>query len=180
VHACTDPCAGCEDDGNPCTYESCGSGSCEKGDLPYGEACSGADDGNECTVRACDGNGTCTHVPVSEGVSCTNSDVCNTWECNGQGNCAAASPVNGPSCGENPYEEICLDGICSDDVIYVCVGGDVVYGTKTNPWAGEAVYECTCTNGSFLYRKVAGGSVSYTNCGGCMSYPLFDVKVCVF
>ncbi|HVI01703.1 MAG TPA: hypothetical protein VM869_23465 [Enhygromyxa sp.] len=180
VHECTDPCAGCEDDGNPCTYESCTFGGCQTGNLRYGEACSGADDGNECTVRACDGEGTCTHLPVSEGVACDVANTCKTSECDGDGTCNTLSTLpNGTSCSEDLYEAVCLGNECSE-VRFVCVGGDAVYGTdNSEPGEPFNVYECGCDwQGDFYYELYPNQPYGESICGMCISYQLLDIKVC--
>ncbi|MFT7580266.1 MAG: hypothetical protein ACI9MR_001935 [Myxococcota bacterium] len=67
------------DDTNPCTLDSCASGSCVYEPAFDGQAC--ADDGNSCTGDRCVG-GVCAHPPVADGVACAaDTNTCTDDQC---------------------------------------------------------------------------------------------------
>ncbi len=111
-------CVGCTtdsqcDDGNPCTVDSCNSGSCTSTASPDGTPC--ADDGDECTQDVCS-SGSCTHPPQPAGLSCVQSG-------GDLGYCDGASPA--PSCVACLSDSHCDDGdSCTEDR---CVGNVCTY-----------------------------------------------------
>lgn len=167
-HTCVDPCAGCEDDGNPCTFESCASGSCQTGNLPYGEACQGADDGNECTVTACDGNGSCGPIPVAGGVECDVADQCNESSCDGNGQCEVDfQHADGHQC-EDLYAAVCRNNQCVPTK-KVC-SWNTVYPDDLDVWL------CGCGGATvFRYWWTANSPVTEVPCSQCISYNSTDV-----
>ena len=90
-------------DSNPCTADTCVSGTCQHASVANGTACT--DDGNVCTNDVC-ASGTCTHpnntAPCQDdGNACTN-DVCSGGVC--------THPDNG-SCGATPCSAYCTNPI---------------------------------------------------------------------
>src|SRR5262249_23192453 len=87
-------------DGNPCTNpDACQSGHCTG---PPSGIC---DDGNPCTVDICDPVTGCSHSPVSDGISCSDGNVCNGSEVCHSGVCIPGTPLNcddGNPCTQDP------------------------------------------------------------------------------
>src|SRR6478736_3880494 len=76
-------------DANTCTTgETCTAGLCQAG------AAVATDDGNPCTADACDPVTGVSHTPVSAGIACDDSNLCNGHEtCNAIGFCTATSAL---------------------------------------------------------------------------------------
>ena len=113
------------DDGNPCTFDSCGSsgcahqntaGACDDGSLcTAGDTCKAGvcvgaakvcSDGNPCTADSCDPvSGQCTAAPSSGG-SCDDGDACTQSETCAQGLCGGGVPT---ACSDN---NLCTSDSC--------------------------------------------------------------------
>ena len=123
--------AGC-DDGNPCTSDSCDSGSCSNVALADGVSCPA--DGDSCTRDECV-SGVCSHPPIA---GCGDTSGCTSRT---SSRCIGGDVYWFDSCDymgglrdECAWSETCLDGACvldSDD------GGDVIH--VQNPGEGNDI-----------------------------------------
>ena len=123
------------DDGDPCTqYDICTADGCNG----VTQSC---DDGNPCTEDTCDGQGGCSHQPLSgvacdDGSPCTVNDMCSDGVCLGDGE--DCTQLDGPcvvgACNENtggcvelkrPMGTVCDDGDPGTDGT-VCLSGACV------------------------------------------------------
>src|SRR5262245_41007202 len=77
-------------DGNACNgAETCQGGVCTPGTPPN------CVDANPCTADACDtGLNHCVHIPVTNGISCADSNLCNGTETCQGGVCTAGAPLD--------------------------------------------------------------------------------------
>jgi Cohesin domain len=145
----TDPCNGaetcvsgqcrpgtplCQDDGNPCTAESCDpqTGACLSEPLPDGTSCSDGSfcNGDEtcqagactpgtpvvcpdlgpCTIEACDETQhACVNTAVPDGTTCADNRFCNGQEVCMGGACQSGTPVVCPDDGD-----LCTTEVCSE------------------------------------------------------------------
>lgn len=99
----------CEDDGDPCTSDACGSsGTCEH-KLAYFRSCE--DDGDPCTSDMCGLSGKCEHTP-SPGTYCTDDDdPCTFGVCGDSGACELR-PAPGNYCEDDG--DPCTFDVCGD------------------------------------------------------------------
>ena len=116
-----DPQSGCTyefnqspcDDGNVCTDgDQCGQGACQPGDALD------CDDLEECTMDGCAHPGGCNHTPAVDVTPCGPGG---SWFCI-EGLCTECQPSCADkecgsdgcagTCGDCPYGEACLDGVC--------------------------------------------------------------------
>jgi hypothetical protein len=160
------------DDNNPCTADSCDpvkgcvhtpvtdgtscpavgacntAGMCKAGSCQPGPG-KDCNDNNPCTADMCDPNsGNCTHVPVSDGTSCSDGNACNGLETCQKGACAPGTPPNCTS--TNP----CEVGSC--DPTNGCILTPVADGTT-----------CTSTVGCGSTAACKGGACTVTNGPNC-------------
>jgi hypothetical protein len=146
------------DDGNSCTTDSCSGGSCSHVTLGDGTSCSdgnacttgdtcaagtcvgvaiNCDDGNACTTDSCTA-GTCGHVNVTNGTTCSDGNACTTGDVCTAGTCAgtALNCDDGNSCttdsctaGTCGHVNLANGTTCSDNT--ACTTGDVCSAVST-------------------------------------------------
>lgn len=149
------------DDGNPCTEDTCGAGTCEYGYELYGTQCT--DDGNFCTDDICNGAGGCIHPNAPTGLPCgdpTNTACTNPDTCNGAGACLANNAPYGSVCADdgNPCTiDICNGSggcihpyapagtACGDPTNTACTNPDTCNGAGAC-LANNAPYGTVCTD----------------------------------
>jgi hypothetical protein len=140
-------------DGNPCTNpDACQSGHCTG---PPSGIC---DDQNPCTVDVCDPVTGCSHSPVTDGISCSDGNICNGSEVCHSGVCIPGTPLNcddGNPCTQDPCSptqgcqpHVPLTGTacpdsnpCTDDV---CQSGTCVHTPVTCADDGNSCTDETC------------------------------------
>ncbi len=134
-NACTqvDTCAGgscvgaspvdCDDD-EPCTDDTCNTGS---GECLHSDNTDPCDDGNNCTTPDVCGGGTCTSTPVicDDGLFCNGVELCNA----GSGDCDPGTP---PSCNDTV--------VCTTDS---CDGGSDMCIHPVEPGCCDSNDDCT-------------------------------------
>lgn len=141
-------------DGDPCNGdETCQSGVCVPGEPPD------LDDGNPCTNDQCEFDIGVVHLPLEDGVSCDDGDVCNGIEQCGAGACISGEPPlvdDGDPCTMDLCDPVagvshpavdngvpCDDGdACSKVdtcVDGVCIGGEPTTCEDAGPCRDEAI-----------------------------------------
>ena len=107
-----------------------------------GGTCGSCDDGNPCTTDACS-SGTCTHVAVAAGTSCSDGNVCNGAEtCDPGGVCLAGTPLatndNNPCTADACHP---VNGVTHTPVAAgtSCGDGDACNGNETCSPSGVCV-----------------------------------------
>ena len=150
---------GSSDDGNPCTADACDPAtgqathtplpagtSCEDNDLCNGrETCNGlgtcvagappaVDDGNPCTSDSCSAATGVANVPVADGTSCSDGNVCNGAEICMSGVCRPGTPL--PATDGNPCTADACDPLTGVSHLAVpdgtsCSDGDACNGAET-------------------------------------------------
>jgi len=144
------------DDGNVCTADSCDAvlgcqnvavvdgTSCDDGDLcngtstcQVGTCTSGTppdcDDGNVCTADSCDAVLGCRNLPIADGISCDDGDVCNGLDTCQAGACSAGTAPDcddGNLCTADSCDAVlgCRNIDVPDEV--ACVDGDLCNGAE--------------------------------------------------
>lgn len=126
-----------------------------------------ADDGNACTKNTCQG-GKCMDVPLANGTSCADADMCNGAETCVDSKCTSGSPVvcvntnpclttkcdpldgacsfpavpNGTSCADANLcngAETCVDGTCTPGTSVTCDDGKSCNGLEACGLDGKCV-----------------------------------------
>ena len=157
------------DDGNPCTSDSCDSGSCSNVALADGTKCLA--DGDACTYDRCEG-GVCSHplIPGCGEEECVSqaSSACSGGDVYWYDSCGVREDVRF-DCGSG---ESCVDGACvvdsgcSSHESSACLGGDVYWFDSCGA-AEEVRYECgsgeSCVDGSCVADSGVSGDVVYVS-----------------
>ena len=129
----------CNDDGNPCTADSCLDGECVHDPVENGLPCN--DDGNTCTEDVCF-DGACTHDPVPTGTDCDDDPSdCTPKTCSEEGYCTVMdSKMDCEPCGGDG-ERFCAGGTCSGHTV-VCDETFESGGIRHNSygWSGDAYW----------------------------------------
>jgi hypothetical protein len=173
-------------DSNPCTTDACTAGACVNTVLTNGTSCAdstvcnGAEtcqngtctpgtplncnDSNVCTTDSCDPVTGCHHVPVTDGTSCSDNNICNGLETCQAGvcqpgsapNCDDGNPcttdtclavtgcqhtplANGTACNDVSVcngAETCLSGVCTAGTPLNCDDGNPCTADVCDPVAG--------------------------------------------
>lgn len=157
------------DDGDPCTDDVCGVGSCTHPDAANGAPC------GDPTVRPCDladacQSGMCFRNLQPPGTACPDDgQVCTDDVCNGAGVCVhpdRSGPCNdGEPCTEN---DMCIDGVCRGDNIPDCCENE----GECTP-ASECAERCCVDARMMLVPSPAG-----TPCGDPAFGPCDDPDTC--
>ena len=142
------------DDGNPCTDDSCdailgcqsvnNTAACDDNTICNGlETCVDGtcqagtpldcNDNNPCTIDRCDAVLGCQNVPVADGTSCDDGDICNGSEVCGAGSCLPGVALD---CDDG---NLCTDDLCDavlgcqniNDNTNSCDDGDVCNGAES-------------------------------------------------
>jgi len=190
------------DDGNPCTTDTCGAGTCEYSNKSYGTVC--GDDGNECTVDICNGSGACIQSNAPNGTlcgdpsntDCTNPDTCSSGVCvannvsygnacagdgnectndicNGIGACTHPYKPYGSACGD-PSNTDCTDpDICNG--AGACLSKNASYGSSCTDDGNECTYDqCNSTGSCTHPNKPSGSSCGDSSASDCSNSDTCD------
>ena len=194
--ACTGASKVACDDGNPCTDDTCDSGTgnckysantapcedgdkCTTGDVCANSACKAAkitacDDGNPCTDDSCDKTtGQCTVAPKVDGVACDDGDKCSENDSCKGGTCKAGAA------------KFCDDGkLCTDDACDPKTG--CTAKNNTAPCSGDACKLGACASGACVLGTKTGcddgnpctTDVCDTKTNSCTFTPVANGTVC--
>ena len=128
------PCGGVDcSDGNPCTFDSCPSGSCTH--APQAGPC---DDGNVCTTSDACNAGVCAG---SATLQCNDGNPCTTDSCDPKLGCVTVA--NSAPCDDGNVcttVDVCAAGACKPGAALVCNDGNVCTTDACDPIKG-----CTFT-----------------------------------
>src|SRR2546428_2140272 len=128
-------------DGNACNgAETCQAGACVAGSRLN------CDDGSPCRTDSCDQTAGCLHVPLLDGTSCSDGNVCNGAETCQLGVCSPGAPLNGND--SNPCTTDSCDPVAGCRNLAVANGTSCSDGTVCN--GVETCQAGACTAGTAL------------------------------